>query len=101
MAKTLRGPKRPSLTIPQAAEYTGLSVRQIKRLVGERALPYWKTAASQQGHVMLDPDDLDQYIEDHRVEALEQQAATEALSAVVRDRKKKAAARRNQAKVQR
>jgi excisionase family DNA binding protein len=48
----LRGPKRPSLTIPQAAEYTGLSVRQIKRMIGERALPYWKTAASQQGHVL-------------------------------------------------
>lgn len=67
--RKLRGPKRPSLTVPQAAEYTGLTVRQIRRLVAKRAIAYWKTSDSPQGHVMFDPDALDEYIEQRMVDA--------------------------------
>lgn len=68
----LRGPKRPSLTVPQAAEYMGLTVRQLRRLIAKREITYWKTSGDPErgkGHVMFDPDALDQYIDEQTVEA--------------------------------
>lgn len=66
----LRGPRRRPLSIKEAAEYMGLSVRQMRRLIDKRAIKYWKTTDSVQGHIRIDPDVLDEYQEKHRVEAL-------------------------------
>jgi hypothetical protein len=44
-------------------------MRQIRRLVEKHAIEYWKSTDSPQSTVMIDPDVLDQYQENHTVKA--------------------------------
>lgn len=67
MSRKLRGPRRPSLNIKEAAEYMGVSVRWMKRAVAEGRIKYWKTAPTN-GWLMFNPDDLDEFIEQNTVE---------------------------------
>ena len=53
------------LSIEQAAERLGTSVRFVRRLVFERRIAYMKLGR----HVRIDPDDLDAFIAAGRVEA--------------------------------
>ena len=53
------------LSIEQAAERLGTSVRFVRRLIAERRIAYTKLGR----HVRIDPDDLDAFILAGRVEA--------------------------------
>lgn len=58
--------RRPLLDINGAAEYLGVSVRHVRRLVAERRIPYIKW-----GSVLhFDPDELDVWIDEHRQPAM-------------------------------
>ena len=65
-ADTARCPDRRSTALVDmaaAAEIIGTSTRHVRRLVFERRIPYVKV-----GHyVRFDIDELDQWIDDHRV----------------------------------
>jgi excisionase family DNA binding protein len=53
------------LSVEQAAERLGTSVRFVRRLVFERRIAYTKLGR----HVRFDPDDLDAFVSAGRVEA--------------------------------
>jgi excisionase family DNA binding protein len=53
------------LTLPEAAERLGTSVRFARRLVAERRIAFVKVGR----HVRIDPDDLEAFIAAGRVEA--------------------------------
>ena len=53
------------LSVEQAAERLGTSVRFVRRLIAERRIAYTKLGR----HVRIDPDDLDAFIAAGRVEA--------------------------------
>jgi excisionase family DNA binding protein len=53
------------LTVEQAAERLGTSVRFVRRLIAERRIAYTKLGR----HVRIDPDDLDAFVSAGRVEA--------------------------------
>ena len=53
------------LTVEQAAERLGTSVRFVRRLVFERRIAYRKLG----NYVRFHPDDLAEYVTAHRVEA--------------------------------
>jgi excisionase family DNA binding protein len=53
------------LSIEQAAERLGTSVRFVRRLVFERRIAYMKVGR----HVRINPDDLDAFVSAGRVEA--------------------------------
>jgi excisionase family DNA binding protein len=51
---------RPPLNVHEAAEYLGMKPRFIRRLVDERRIAFFKVGR----FVRLDPDVLDQFLED-------------------------------------
>jgi excisionase family DNA binding protein len=53
------------LNVEQTAERLGTSERHVRELVYRRALPYCKVGRL----VRIDPDDLDAWIDSHRVSA--------------------------------
>jgi excisionase family DNA binding protein len=53
------------LTLPEAAERLGTSVRFLRRLIAERRIAFVKVGR----HVRIDPDDLEAFIAAGRVEA--------------------------------
>jgi len=57
---------RPLLDTDQAAEYLGTNPRHIRLLIERRELPYTKVGRLNR----FDPDDLDQYKANNRIEAL-------------------------------
>lgn len=57
----------PYLRPAEAAEYLRVSERTIKRLVGERRLPSYSLAGNL---TLLKKQDLDEYVEKHRREAI-------------------------------
>jgi len=56
---------RPLMDIGQLADYLGVSVRHIRRLVAEQRIPYikWGTHGSK---LRFDPDDIDAWIDTWR-----------------------------------
>lgn len=61
---TVSTPRR--LSVPEAAEYLGLSERHIRRLVQERRVSHYKVG----GRLVFDPHDLDELLNKSRREAL-------------------------------
>jgi excisionase family DNA binding protein len=58
--------RRPLLTIAEVAEWLGVDVRHVRRLVQERRIPYIKW-----GHLLrFDPDEIEAWITRHHVGAL-------------------------------
>ena len=57
--------RRPPINVADAAFYTGLSERFIRRLVAERRIPYVKVAGTR---VRFIPEELDVWITSQRVE---------------------------------
>lgn len=51
-------PRRPLLTIREAAGYTGLTERFVRRLRQERIIRFYKVG----GRIQFDPNDLDEYL---------------------------------------
>ncbi len=51
--------RRPPLTIKPAAEYLGVTVRFMKRLVSERRIAFYKMG----GRILFSPDELDRYMQ--------------------------------------
>lgn len=64
-AATERHLHRPPLDVEGAAAYLGTTVRHVRRLVGERRIPYAKLG----GKLRFLPPDLDRWLEAQRVEA--------------------------------
>lgn len=58
---------RPPLNVPDAAIYTGLSERFIRRLVAERRVPFVKAGGTR---IRFFPDDLDKWLQSQRVEVM-------------------------------
>jgi len=54
--------RRPLLDINGVAEYLGVTVRHIRRLVAERRIPYIKWGSQ----LHFDPDEIDAWVERHR-----------------------------------
>lgn len=54
---------RSLLDVEAAARYLGITQRHVRRLIHERRVPYVKIG----NRVRLDPDDLDEFIADHRI----------------------------------
>lgn len=58
-----RAPRRPLLSIAEVADYLGVNVRHVRRLVTERRIPYIKW-----GHLLrFDPTEIDGFVEQARV----------------------------------
>ena len=53
---------RPLMEIDQIAEYLGVSVRHIRRLVAEQRIPYIKWGSK----LHFDPEDIDAWVDQHR-----------------------------------
>lgn len=53
---------RPLIEIDQCAEYLGVSVRHIRRLVAEGRIPYIKWGSK----LHFDPDEIDAWVDEHR-----------------------------------
>lgn len=57
--------RRPLLSIGEVADWLGVNVRHVRRLVDERRIPFIKW-----GHLLrFDPDEIEAWIAQHRVEA--------------------------------
>ena len=74
MPKTVRVTKeqtsrRPLLDYEDAAEYTGLREKYLRRLVAEKRIPHVKMSPSRTGRVFFDPDELDEWIASRAVPA--------------------------------
>jgi excisionase family DNA binding protein len=54
--------RRPLLDINGVAEYLGVTVRHIRRLVAEQRIPYVKWGSI----LHFDPAEIDAWIDDHR-----------------------------------
>ena len=67
MPTTKQPPARLRMTPVEAATYTGLTLRNLKRYRHERRIPYYRL-----GHVtvVFDVRDLDAFLEQNRVEAI-------------------------------
>jgi len=52
--------RRPPLNVDEAAEYLGVKVRFVRRLVNERRITFYKVGR----FVRLDPEVLDQFLID-------------------------------------
>jgi hypothetical protein len=64
-------PRRNLVTFTQALEARPwLSRRLLRRIVEQRRVPYFKTAG-ESGLLLFDLNELDRYIEDTRIEALD------------------------------
>lgn len=59
------GPRLPLMTVEATAAYLGTSPRHVQRLYRERRLPHVRVG----GKVRFDRAALDEWIEQHRVEA--------------------------------
>jgi len=59
---------RPLQNFKGAAEYTGLAEQYLRRLVGEKRIPYIKMSPGKQGRIYFDPDRLDEWITSHGVD---------------------------------
>jgi hypothetical protein len=46
----------------------GWTVRDLRRLVYERRIPYYKLDPGRSGRVLIDLDDLDRFVEESRIE---------------------------------
>ena len=53
---------RPLLDIAGVADYLGVTVRHIRRLVAERRIPYIKWGS----HLHFDPAEIDSWVDGHR-----------------------------------
>jgi excisionase family DNA binding protein len=73
------------LSLKDAASYLGLSERHMRRLVSERRIAYVKS-----GRVWFTREDLDQWVKDHRIEAVPPYE-----SPLERKRERRAATRRS------
>lgn len=61
-------PRRdPLLDLPAAAEYLGVGPRMARRLVSERRVPFIRVGR----HIRLRQSDLDAYLAEHYVEAVD------------------------------
>lgn len=57
--------RRPLLSVGEVADWLGVNVRHIRRLVDERRIPFIKW-----GHLLrFDPDEIEAWIAQHRIEA--------------------------------
>jgi len=54
--------RRPLLDITGVADYLGVSVRHVRRLVAERRIPFIKWGSI----LHFDPDEIDAWIDEHR-----------------------------------
>ena len=54
--------RRPLLDIDGVADYLGVSVRHVRRLVAERRIPHIKWGSK----LHFDPDEIDAWIDRHR-----------------------------------
>lgn len=61
--------RRPLLDYEDAAEYTGLREKYLRRLVAERRIPYIKMSEGRTGRIYFDPDKLDEWIASRAVPA--------------------------------
>mgnify|MGYP003471656829 CR=1 FL=1 len=74
MRKAVGGPSVPSsadlpgelLTVDDAAQRIGMSVRYIRRLIAERRIPFYRLGRA----VRVDPVDLATHVRDGRVEPI-------------------------------
>ncbi len=58
------------LTVKEAAEHAGVSISLIYQLCEERRLPHYRLGGKgKRGKIMIDPRDLDNLLEDLRVDA--------------------------------
>lgn len=53
---------RPLMEIDQSADYLGVSVRHIRRLVAEQRIPHIKWGSK----LHFDPDEIDVWVDEHR-----------------------------------
>jgi len=58
-------PRRVS--VEEAAPILGVSVFTVRKLIRQRAVPYYRVGR----RVVLDPDDLERYLRQHRIEPRE------------------------------
>jgi excisionase family DNA binding protein len=56
---------RPKLRVRDVVEQHGLTERHVRQLVNERRIPFYKVGVV----VMFDPDDLDAWFAQQRIEA--------------------------------
>jgi len=66
------------LTVVEAAEYLNTSVRFVRRLVGERRIPFHRVGR----HVRIAVSDLDAFLQAGRVEAIGAQQVRRQFRAV-------------------
>lgn len=59
IASSASGPRRPPITVAEAAEYMGVPVRFIRRLIHEHRIEFLKLGR----HTRIEPDELDRFIE--------------------------------------
>lgn len=64
---TSKKDRRPPVDVPGAAEYLGVTERWVRRAVAHKRIPYFKLG----NYLRFSPDDLDLFLEEHRVEAAE------------------------------
>ncbi|GAA2648584.1 helix-turn-helix domain-containing protein [Paractinoplanes durhamensis] len=55
--------QREWFTLPEAHQYSGVSVRELRRLISAERLPASKLNPSQQGHVRVRRSDLNALLE--------------------------------------
>ena len=60
MTTTTSTERRPPLNVYEAADYLGISVRFVRRLVSERRIAFLKVGR----YVRFDPEVLDQFLTD-------------------------------------
>ncbi len=61
------GPNPHRLSVEEAAPILGVSVFMVRALIRRRELPHYRVGR----RIVLDPDDLERYLRQHRVEARE------------------------------
>jgi excisionase family DNA binding protein len=59
---------RRRLSVEEAAPILGVSVFMVRALIRQRALPYYRVGR----RIVLDGEDLERYLRQHRVEACEE-----------------------------
>lgn len=57
------------MVLEEAAEYLGLTARQLARLVQSRRIPFYRPSGSPYGRLQFRREDLDAYMTACRVEA--------------------------------
>ena len=59
------GPHPHRLSVEEAAPILGISVFMVRALIRRRELPHYRVGR----RIVLDPDDLERFLRQHRVEA--------------------------------